>query len=452
MKKLLLVFLLSPLFSVAQNEDSLFIKKIADQILTGGYAYDKLRELCKQVGPRLTGSQQMYKAEAWGIANFNKFNGVQVIAQECKIKRWVRGGADKAVATIAGKKMNLDITALGNSMGAGAKGVSAPVILINSFDELEKRKSEIKGKIVFYNAKFDNTLVETFYAYGATGRYRWMGPSRAAKYGAVGVVIRSMTHATDNHPHTGSMGYNDSFPKIPAAAMGLADADKLESAFTNNKPVSIQLNTYGHYISDSIGHNIIAEWKGSEHPEQIITIGGHLDSWDLAEGAHDDGAGCVQSMQVLQTLYSLGYQPKHTIRIVLFCNEENGGAGGDKYLEEAKVKNEKHLFALESDEGGFTPRGFTINDNGVTLKKLQSYIPLLNRYGVFSIEQGGDGADIEGLKDIGAITCGFKPDSQRYFDMHHARSDVFENVNKRELLLGAVNMTALIYLVDKYGL
>jgi carboxypeptidase Q len=206
-------------------------------------------------------------------------------------------------------------------------------------------------------------------------------------------------------------------------------------------------------LPDTIGHNVIGEWQGSEFPDQIITIGGHLDSWDPAEGAHDDGAGCVQSIEVLRALKAIGYKPKHTIRIVLFANEENGLRGGAKYAEEAKAKEEQHYFALESDAGGFTPRGFGFTVSDEQLAKIRQWLPLFTPYGVFELNQGGGGADIGPLnRTFKTPLAGLQPDSQRYFDIHHARSDVFEAVNKRELELGAINMAALIYLVDKYGL
>jgi hypothetical protein len=326
------------------------------------------------------------------------------------------------------------------------------VILVNSFDELEKRKNEVKGKIVFYNYKFNPTYVNTFRAYGEASTYRGSGPSRAAKYGAVGVIVRSMSHSTDNNPHTGATRYVDSLPKIPAVAIGLKDADWLSTELQKNK-LTVRLETHGEFLDSVLGNNVIGELTGSEFPNEIITIGGHLDSWDPAEGAHDDGAGCVHTIEILRAFKALGYKPKRTIRFVLFANEENGLRGGNKYAEEAKTKNEKHIFALESDAGGFTPRGFSFGGSNEQLKKLQGWVPLLYPYGVYEITFGGGGADIGPLNRLlKTPVAELAPDPQRYFDYHHARNDVFENVNKRELDLGAVNMAALIYLVDKYGL
>jgi hypothetical protein len=339
-------------------------------------------------------------------------------------------------------------------MGSGANGVTAEVILVNSFDELEAKKDQVKGKIVFYNYKFNPTFVSTFQSYGDANKYRGQGPSRAAKYGALAVIVRSMSHSTDNNPHTGATRYDTLYAKIPAVAVGLQDADWLASRLGDAKQkINIQLKTNGQFLPDTIGHNIIGELTGTEFPDQYITVGGHLDSWDPAEGAHDDGAGVVQTIEILRTLKALGYKPKHTIRFVLFANEENGGRGGTKYAEEAKAKNEKHIFALESDAGGFTPRGLGLTGTEEQYQKFLKWKDLIAPYGASEFNKGGGGSDIGPLnRAFNTATGSLNPDSQRYFDIHHARNDVFENVNKRELELGAVNMAALIYLVDKYGL
>jgi len=435
--------------SFSQTEDSAMIKKISDEILTNGKAYDNLRHLTKQIGARLSGSTQMIQAENWGMLLMNESGADKEWLQECMVPHWVRGGKDQAKVKSLNK--TLDVLALGNSIGSG-KEISAPVILVNSFDELEKRKDEVKGKIVFYNYKFNPTFISTFQSYGDAVGYRGSGASRAAKYGALAVIVRSMSHSADNNPHTGALRYDTAFKKIPAVAIGLRDADWLSDQLQKSK-LTVSLKTDGHFLDSVKGNNVIGELTGSEFPNEIITIGGHLDSWDPAEGAHDDGAGVVQTIEILRTFKAVGYKPKHTIRFVLFANEENGLRGGTKYAEEAKNKNEKHIFALESDAGGFTPRGVSFGGSAEQLKKLQSWVSLLQPYGVYEINAGGGGADIGPLNRLlKTPVAEMSPDSQRYFDYHHARNDVFENVNKRELELGAVNMAALIYLIDKYGL
>lgn len=448
------------LFSVTvfgQAEDSLMIKRISDEILLNGKAYANLHHLTKKIGGRLAGSRQMTMAEQWGEKLMKESGADRVIMQPCIVPHWVRGGEDKARTINRNRK--LDVVALGNSMGSGKKGVNAEVLLVNSFDELEKKKDEVKGKIVFYNYKFNPTYIQTFRAYGEASQYRGSGPSRAAKYGAKAVIIRSMSHSTDNNPHTGATRYVDTFPKIPAVAIGLRDADWLSEELQKGK-LSVEIITNGHFLDSVTGHNVIGELAGSQFPNEIITVGGHLDSWDNCEGAHDDGAGCVQTIEILRAFKAVGYKPKRTIRFVLFANEENGLRGGNKYAEEAKTKNstgsggEKHIFALESDAGGFTPRafGFTMSDE--QFQKVIQWKPLIAPYGCSEFNRGGGGADIGPLRRAFGTTAlaGLSPDSQRYFDIHHARNDVFESVNKRELELGAVNMAALIYLIDKYGL
>ena len=464
MKKFFLIVFIAPFTAFAQNNyhadltDSEFIKMISDNIFTSHSAYNNLYKLTKTIGGRLAGSPQMVKAEQWGAKAMQDAGADKVTLQECMVPHWVRGGKDKASITYKttnGKtqSMQLNVLALGNSVGTGAEGVQAPLIRVNNFDELEQRKDEVKGKIVFYNCPFEETFIQTFQAYGKNVIYCAIGASRAAKYGAVAVLVRSMTHAMDNNPHTGSLHYLDSFPKIPAAAVGLRDVEKLDTLFDDNISLTAQLFTYGKMLPDTIGHNIIGELKGTEFPDEIITVGGHLDSWDVNEGASDDGTGVVQTIEILRAFKALGFQPKHTIRFVLFANEENGTRGAKKYAEEAKIKNEKHIFALESDAGGFTPRGFGFTVKPESWTKLNSWKPLFKPYSGDDFTEGGGDTDIDPLGEtLGTPLAGVRPDSQRYFDVHHAVTDVFEAVSIRELKLSAINMAALLYLVDKYGL
>lgn len=456
MKQLFILAAFIPMLVSAQsNADSVYIKKISDEIMRNGKAHDLLRELTKGIGGRLAGSVQYTKAVQWGEASLKKLGADKVFLQECMMPNWKRGGKDLAAVVLQnGKKTNrsLDVLALGNSLGTGGKPLVAEVVAVQDFDEMEAKKDQLKGKIVYFNNKFNPTNIQTFKSYGEAGQYRRSGPSRAAKYGAVGVMIRSLTEATDNNPHTGTTGYDEAFPKIPAIALGNYDADYIWS-ITRNSNIKVSMTTNGSFGPDVVGHSVVAELTGTEFPNEYITVGGHLDSWDVNEGAHDDGAGIVQTIEIMRTLKALGYKPKRTLRFVLFANEENGMRGGNKYAEEAKKNNEKHVFALESDAGGFTPRGFGFTVSPAQLTKIQNWLPLLKPYGTEFLQAGGGGADIGPLnKTFGTPIAGLMPDSQRYFDIHHARSDVFENVNKRELHLGAVNMAALIYLVDQYGL
>ena len=454
MRKLILFVFCLPIIAQAQvNQDSINIKKMVDEIMTNGKAYDLLRELTKNIGGRLAGSPQQQNAAIWGKRNMEAYHPDQVFMQPCKTPNWQRGGKDfAAITSVNGKAQNepLAALALGNSLGSNGL-IEAELLAVSNFDELEKRKEEVKGKIVYFNSQFNPSRIQTFTAYGETGIYRSTGASRAAKYGAVGVMIHSLSSAPDNEPHTGGMRYDESLPKIPAVALGPNDAKALWEAAKTSK-IRVQMQTYGFFLPDAEENNVVAELKGTEFPDEIITIGGHLDSWDVNEGAHDDGAGIVQTMELLRAMKALNYQPKHTIHFVLFANEENGGKGGAKYAELAKLNKEKHIFAIESDAGGFTPRSIGISTTAAQFKRFQQWTPLLKPYGT-EITAGGGGADIGPLAsyDKTIIMAGLIPDSQRYFDLHHAKTDVFENVNKRELLLGAANMAAIIYLVDQYG-
>lgn len=438
-----------------QNEDSVMLRKLADDVLTHSTAYANLKVLTKEIGGRLAGSPQMPRAEQWGVNALKAAGADTVYLQECMVPHWVRG--DKEEVRIISRRRDfvppLQVLALGNSIGCGPEGITAPVVEVASFADLEAKKNEVKGKIVFYNYHFNPKFIKTFHAYGDAFMYRAAGASRASKYGALAVIVRSMSHAANNFPHTGAMIYNDSFPKIPAVAIGLEDADMLSNRINDDKDMKIFLHTSSHFLPDTIGHNVIAELKGSEFPEQVITVGGHLDSWDVNEGAHDDGAGCVQSIEVLRAFKALGIRPKHTLRVVLFANEENGTRGGRKYAEAAKAAGERHIFALESDAGGFTPRGFSFTASSEQRAKVKSWANLFLPYGVYDFDEEGGGTDVGPLNsNMGTPIGELSPDSQRYFDIHHAQSDVFEAVNKRELELGAFSMAALIYLIDKHGL
>jgi carboxypeptidase Q len=464
MNKLIIiaVVILNSISGLAQTtlNDSIQIKKIFDFTLNNGKAYDNLRFLCKQIGHRLSGSNAMYKAEEWGSKGLQLFNADTVYSQECQVPHWVRGAKEKANYKWISKKgevlkmaeKDIDVLSLGNSVGTSGNTIKGELIIVKNYDELNEQKNNIKDKIVLFNYPFNQSFIKTFNGYSDAVKYRSGGASMAAKYGAVAALVRSVSTAPDNHPHTGALRYNDSFPKIPALAVGVNDAENMEQLYKNGKLI-ININNNVVMLPDTIGHNIVAEIKGSLYPNKYITIGGHLDSWDIGEGAHDDGAGIVQSMEIVNIFKSIGYKPLHTIRVVLFANEENGLRGGAKYAEQAALNNETHIAAIESDAGGFSPRAFTGSMNAEQLVKFKSWLPLLLPYGITEMSSGGGGADIGPLNQkFKTPVIGLSPDSQRYFDLHHAKTDVFEAVNKRELHLGAACMAALVYLIDTKGL
>ncbi len=438
------------------DEDAIFIRQIYDEALTNGETYQWLRYLAKDVGSRLSGSPQAAAAVEYTKQMLDTLDLDAVWLQPCMVPHWVRG--DKEVVRISRSAMgsvSLNALALGSSVGTGKNGISAEVVEVKTFEELEKLgKEAVEGKIVFYNRPFDATLLNTFQAYGGAVGQRVNGAIEASKYGAAGTLVRSMASGLNDVPHTGGMYYKDGIEKIPSVAISTNDAELLSSQLKLG-PVEVYMRTTSESYSEKMSYNVIGEIKGSEKPEEIIVIGGHLDSWDVGEGAHDDGAGCVQSMEVLRLMRRLGYTPKRTIRCVLFMNEENGSRGGRAYADTAKEKVENNIAAIESDRGGFTPRGFTMDGNSKDFdrkfKAMQAWLPLLEPY-YLHLKKGGSGSDISHLKNLGTFLIGFEPDAQRYFDYHHTPADVFEVVNERELELGAAAITSLVYLIDKYGL
>ena len=444
--------------STERQADAAFIRKIYDQALTDGRCYPWLHDLCLGVGHRLSGSPQAERAVKWSQAALDTLGLDSVWLQPVMVPHWVRGAAEQV--TVTGSKkfgtVRLNALALGGSVGTNGKNLSAEVVEVKSWEALDALNERgIRGKIVFFNRPMDPTKIRTFEAYGGAVDQRSSGASRAAKYGAVGVLVRSMSLRLDDYPHTGALRYDTNYTQIPAVAISTNDAEKLSNLLRAEGKATVSMQLGCQTLPDVLSYNVIGEIRGSEKPNDIILVGGHLDSWDVGHGAHDDGAGCTQSMDVLRHFLRLGYRPRHTIRCVLFMNEENGLRGGREYAREADRKGEFHLCAIESDAGGFTPRGFSFDGDdaviGKFFDKVTEYKDLFEPYGL-TLTRGGGGADIGPLKGQKGLLSGYSPDSQRYFDYHHAATDLFEAVNKRELELGAASMTTLVFLLDKYGL
>lgn len=456
MKKTLLTLLTISVLSLnAQNIDSLQIRKIYDEALISLKSYDYLRELCKDIGHRLTASPSSYKAVYWGDSLLRTIGCDSVYLQEVMVPHWERGKEEYAYIDDE-EKTPLSISALGMSIGTEGQEFSGEVVEARSWKELDSlgKRGAFMGKIALLNRPMDPRFFHTGKGYGNCVGQRYWGAVRTGKYGAIGVLVRSVTLKQDDNPHTGTMTYVDTIRKIPAAALGVQSVNKITDRLHNGEKVVVNFKLDCVNKPDTLSYNVIGEVKGSEFPDEIITIGGHLDSWDAGEGAHDDGAGIVHSVETLRLLLATGIKPKRTIRVVMFMNEENGVRGGKEYARVAKENGEKHLFALESDIGGFTPRGFKVDGDEEMLNHIKQWLPLLQPYGLAEILPNGGGADIRALQREGICQTlvGYYPDSQRYFDHHHAASDVLENVHPRELELGAAAIATFTYLVDKYGL
>lgn len=450
---LILVFVSTKMLMAQPQSDSLMLNKIHHEVLMRGECYENLRYLCKNIGHRLAGSESASKAIQWGEKTLSKYKPDSVFLMPVEVPHWTRGNGEYGgYKKENGEISALALTALGGSVGTNGT-MKAQVVEVKSFDDLKHLgEDNIRGKIVFFNKAMDAALINTGAAYGGAYPIRGDGPSEAAKYGAVGCLIRSLTLADDNYPHTGATRYQDSIAKIPAAALSAVASRELSAALKVNPSLLFEMNLSCEAFPRTQQSNVVAEIKGSDFPEEYITIGGHLDSWDVGEGAHDDGTGIVQSIEVLRCLMALGYKPRHTIRIVLFINEEFGNDGGETYARVCKEQNLIHVAAIESDGGGFTPAGFSCETNDAQFQLFKSWAPLLEPYNLFKFRQGGSGVDIRPLKDDRVALFGLQVDGQRYFDYHHSNNDIFENVNKRELELGAAAMASLLYLIDQSGI
>lgn len=452
MNKLFFLFLFLFITGLAQTpSDSVSFKQISDEILVNGEAYENLRELTKNIGHRLSGSENYEKASRWAMTKLEEAGADKVWTQEVMVPVWTRGKESLRLSFDNRRWKEIPMLSLGNSEGTAGQDIVAEVIRVGTIDDFNQlTEKDVSGKAVFFDYHFRQDFVETFRGYGDAAKYRVITASMVAKKGGKFVVIRSISTGVDDVPHTGVMQYSEDAPKIPAIAIGNSEADKLATFLLSGQKFYLKLNSNCGMKADKINHNVIGEITGKKDGK-IIVVGGHLDSWDVGEGAHDDGAGIVQSIEILRAFKKLGIQPEHTLRVVCFANEENGSRGGKIYAETAKANDEEHIFALESDAGGFSPRGFALDMPEANRKQIQSWSELFVPFGVYDFSKVHGGVDIYPLKEnLNTPLSGLVPDSQRYFDLHHTAEDVFEKVNKRELLLGATVMAQMIFMVDKY--
>ena len=472
--------------------DSLILRRIYDEALLRGHSYARLGELCKGVGARLSGSDQAERGVNWAVGMLKSYQFDSVFLQPVLVPRWERGEndavklespylmkllKDREAMADANVKINqaafphspnpimeceaflaqnlkpkkvidLSATALGGSIGGDLLGSLIVVKTRNQLDSLGKL-GLMKGKIVLLAAPMDEAILNTFQAYGGCVNQRVNGANWCSPYGAIGVLVRSVSNRCDLHPHTGVTHYDTGVKPIPIAAIATSVADLLVWLVDQDPNLKVGMHLQCRTLPDRLSANIIAQTNGRKSPNQIISFGGHFDSWDEGEGAHDDGAGCMHAFEALRILKAVGYEPKHTLRCVFWINEENGLRGGMEYARLAEMNHELHVAALESDRGGFTPQGFGVDSS--LLIEVRKFQYLLNQYGFGALEKGGGGADIGPLKkpfpSIPFVS--FIPDSQRYFDVHHAETDVFESVNKRELELGCAAVAMMIYIIDQ---
>lgn len=429
---------------------------LSDRIITtalrSNNSITMLTDLVTATGHRFSGSPGAEKGVAWSRATMTSLAFDSVWLEPVMVPRWVRGPVEKAIVHASSSRpaIELSVAALGGSIGTPPEGITAQVVEVRSFEELRAIGAKAKGKIVFFNRPMDRGFVNTFMAYGGAVDQRGGGAIEAAKAGGVAALVRSMTTSINDLPHTGGMGYADSIPKVPGISVSTHDAEILSALLKSEDTITITITMSATSLPEVASANVIGQLTGSEHPEEVIVIGGHLDSWDKGVGAHDDGAGCVQSIEALRILKHLGLKPKRTIRAVMFMNEENGLRGGLAYAERERPA-ERHVAMIESDMGGFAPRGFGVSDSAA-YRTIASWAEVFVSMGADKISLGGGGADISPMMRRGVPGIGLVVETHRYFDLHHTEDDVLENVNERELALGSAALAILSYIISEEGL
>ena len=410
---------------------------IIDKAMSDSQGYDRLGEMLDTFGPRFSGSTNLEKSLEWIIDEMKKDGLENVHGEEVMVPKWIRG-KESAVMTAPWKK-DLAVLGLGGSVGTGSKGLSGEVFVVNSFDDLNARAGEAKGKIILYNVPFTT--------YGETVQYRYRGASEAAKVGGIASLIRSVGPYSMNTPHTGTSAYEDGVKKIPHAAITLEDAAMMGRMSKRGITIKVSLYMEGRFVDDVPSQNVMGEIIGSEYPDEVIVLGGHIDSWDVGQGAHDDGGGCVASWQAVKLIKDLGLKPKRTIRAVMWTNEENGLRGGEAYRDEHLNELDNHILAMESDAGVFKPSGFGFSGTDELLKILQDIGTLLYRIDSGIITKGGGGADIGPIMREGVPGMGLNVDGSRYFWYHHTPADTYDKVDKDEFNRCVATMALMAYVV-----
>ena len=459
--KNLIILTLIPILIISCETTTPYDQETAD-VITQFYgdalgereSYNLLRDLSKDIGQRLSGSEGAAKAVLWSKEIMEDYGFDSVFLQEVMVPHWERGAYEECFYYEGNKKINLSILGAGGTVSTPFEGVTAEVVEVKSLEEVDVLGREgVEGKIVFYNKAFNQRYINIGTSYGETGFQRRLGAIKAAEYGAVASVFRSLSSSNDDYPHTGSMSYKEGVDSIAHGGLGVLSSIKLSEKIKVDPKTKLTVRLSGKWFPDALSHNVIGEIKGSENPDNIILVGGHLDSWDVSEGAHDDGAGCVHSIGALRLFQKQGIKPKNTLRAVMFMNEENGLRGGTQYAENAIKNNEKHIVAIESDASAYVPRGFGFSGSDEQLEKIQDWLKYFDKNTISYFSKGGGGADIGPLhRRTGTPMFGLSIDGQKYFEIHHTAKDVFEAVHPREMELGTASMASLVYLIDKYGL
>lgn len=411
--------------------------RIIDAALRDSAAYDRLAILTDRFGPRLSGSQSLERAIDWVLDQMRRDALDNVHGEPVMVPHWVRG--EESAELLEPRRRRLPMLGLGGSVATPGGGITAPVLVVRSFDDLAARAADARGKIVLFNVPFTN--------YGETVRYRGGGAIAAARAGAVASLIRSVTPYSQQTPHTGAMGYSDSVPRIPHAAITVEDALLLQRMQDRGERPVVRLKMSARTLPDAPSRNPMAEIRGAARPDEVVVLGGHIDSWDVGQGAMDDGGGSVVSWQALKVLKGLGLKPRRTVRVVLWVNEENGLRGGTAYRDAHQAEVGKHVLAIESDGGAFQPTGFGFSGSDAAFATVREVGSLLARIGAGTVTRGGGGADISPLAEAGVPAMGLSVEDSRYFYYHHSDADTMDKLNPREMALCVAAMAVMAYVV-----
>ena len=416
---------------------------------TESRAYEKLAYLCDRIGNRLSGSESLDEAVHWAAATM-RADGLDVRLEPVTVPRWIRGR--ESATLVAPRERPLRMLGMGNSVGTPVGGITADVIVARNFDDLVALGDAVRGKIVLYTARMPEYDPVKGSGYAETVRYRVAGASRAAASGAVAVLIRSVTARSLQTPHTGTLLYDAKAPRIPAAALTTEDAEFLARLVASGEKVRVRLEMEAHFGPDAESANVVGELRGRERPQEIVVFGGHLDSWDVGQGAQDDGGACCAIMESLRLLKSLGLTPRRTIRAVLFTNEENGIGGGRAYAERHREAMPDHVAAIEADSGMFRPLGFespkTEDEKSARINaRLEAVLSLLEPIGASRRKDGGGGADIGPMAAYGVPQISLDVEGSRYFDYHHTEADTLDKVSKEDLDLCTAALATVVYVL-----
>lgn len=416
-------------------------RPVADRIINAALqdssAYDRLTQLVDRFGSRFSGSESLERALDWVLEQMESDGLQNVHGEPAMVPHWVRG--DESAQLLEPRRKELPMLGLGGSIGTPPEGITAEVMVVQSFEELTERAEEARGKIVLFNAPWRG--------YGPTVRYRTRGAIAAAQVGAVASLIRSVTPYSMNTPHTGAMSYSDDVPRIPHAAITAEDAGMLQRMQDRGERMVVELHMAAKTLPDSPSRNVMAEIAGSERPEEVVVLGGHIDSWDVGQGAMDDGGGSVAAWEAVNLLKRLGLRPRRTVRVVLWTNEENGLRGGNAYHDAHRDQLDAHVLAIESDGGVFAPSGFSFTGSDAALEILQQIGTLLDGIEASEMTRGGSGADIGPIVSEGVPGLGLQVDETRYFWYHHTDADTIDKLDPREMAMCVAAMAVVSYVV-----